>query len=178
MIKGEGVGLRAIEREDLNLLKDWRNIPSLRKNFREYRELNFESQVKWFESLQSTASTNFMFIIEDLRNKQPIGACGLLYTNWITRSADLSLYIGLEELYIDNAGYAKEAASLLIDYGFNVLNLNKIWMELYEFDQKKLQLFTTGFGFKKDGTLREHCFADGRYWDSFIISLTRKDFAK
>ena len=32
MIKGELVGLRAVEKEDLHLFRDWRNIVNFRKN--------------------------------------------------------------------------------------------------------------------------------------------------
>lgn len=176
MIKGKLVGLRSIEKADLQLLKEWRNIPSLRKNFREYRELNLDQQLKWFEALQETRSTNFMFVIERLNDNMPLGACGLLQTNWIIRAADFSLYIGFEESYVDSHGYAKETATLLLEYAFNTLNLNKVWMEVYEFDAVKMQLFTKQFGFKKDGVLRDNCFEDGRYWDSYLISLTRKEF--
>ena len=48
MIKGKLVGLRAIEREDLILLRDWRNNPDLRKNYREVRELNLANQEVWY----------------------------------------------------------------------------------------------------------------------------------
>ena len=178
MIKGKLVGLRALEKDDLKVLRDWRNIPSFRRNFREYRELNLDNQLRWFDSLLSSTQNNFMFVIERLSDKELLGAAGLLYTNWIIRAADYSFYIGYKEAYIDDEGYAKEATQLLIDYGFNVLNLNKIWMELYEFDEKKLDFFINQFGFQKDGKLRQNCFEDGRYWDSFIISLLRKDFQK
>ena len=174
MIKGKRVGLRALEKEDLSALRDWRNIQSFRRNFREYRELNMANQEAWFTRVNASPN-DFMFIIVRLEDEQPLGACGLLYTNWIIRSADFSFYIGHDEAYIDDHGYAKEAAALLIDYGFNVLNLNKIWMELYEFDSRKLDFFMGDFGFKKDGKLRENCFEDGRYWDSFIISLLRRE---
>ncbi len=177
MIKGKLVGLRSLEREDLSLLRDWRNISSFRKNFREYRELNLVNQENWFA--RTNASPNdFMFMIERLHDKTPLGACGLLYTNWIIRSADFSFYIGHDEAYIDTNGYAKEAAQLLINYGFNNLNLNKIWMELYEFDNAKLDFFLNEFSFVKDGKLRANCFEEGRYWDSYIISLLRSDNQK
>jgi RimJ/RimL family protein N-acetyltransferase len=176
MIKGKTVGLRALEREDLPLLRDWRNITSFRKNFREFRELNLVNQENWFTRVNASAN-DFMFVIERLDDKKPLGACGLLYTNWIIRSADFSFYIGHEESYIDKKGYAKESATLLIEYGFRVLNLNKIWMELYEFDSAKLEFFET-LDFKKDGKLRDNCFEDGKYWDSYIISLLSKEYAQ
>lgn len=175
MIKGQKVGLRAIEREDLVYLRDWRNIPEFRRNFREVRELSLLDQEKWFESLHNTKHMNYMFCIVRLEDNKPIGAAGLLYTNWINRATDFSFYIGEEEMYIGENGYAEEAAKLLIDYGFNNLNLNKIWMELYEFDSQKIEFFMKKFSFKKDGLLRQNCFEDGKYWDSLIISLLRSE---
>jgi RimJ/RimL family protein N-acetyltransferase len=171
MIKGEVVGLRAVEKEDLVLFRDWRNIADFRKCFREVRELSLTDQEKWFESLQKTKHINFMFTVVDLKNNKAIGAVGILYVNWISRSGDFSFYIGEDEMYIGNDGRAKEAAQLLIDYGFKSLNLHKLWMELYEFDQQKIDFFKDQFKFHQDGLLRDNCFEDGKYWDSLIISL-------
>ena len=170
MIKGKSVGLRAVEKEDLPFLRDWRNITEFRKCFREVRELSLADQEDWFESLQKTKHINYMFSIIDLKTNEPIGAAGLLYVNWINRAGDFSFYIGNDGAYIDNDGIAKEAAQLLIDYGFKNLNLHKIWMELYEFDNRKIDFFTKEFDFKQDGVLRDNCFEDGKYWNSLIIS--------
>ena len=115
-----------------------------------------------------------MFTIVDLKTNLPVGAAGLLYINWIIRSADFSFYIGDDNKYIGNDGIAKESAKLLIDYGFNNLNLHKIWMELYEFDSQKINFFKNDFDFKQDGLLRDNCFEDGRYFDSLILSLLNK----
>ena len=171
MIKGELVGLRAVEKDDLSLLRDWRNIEDFRKHFREVRELSLSDQESWYDNIQATKNINFMFIIVDLITNQPIGAAGLLYINWFIRSADFSFYIGENEIYIGDDERTVEAAKLLIDYGFNNLNLHKIWMELYEFDSRKIEFFTNKFQFKKDGLLRDNCFENGEYKDSLIISL-------
>lgn len=171
MIKGKHIGLKSVEKEDLPLLRDWRNKSDFRKNFREVRELSLTDQENWFESLQANKSINFMFVIVDLKTEKPIGAAGLLYINWIIRSADFSFYIGENSIYVDDDERTYEAAKLLIDYGFKNLNLHKIWMELYEFDKKKIDFFTKKFNFKKDGLLRDNCFEDGKYWNSWIISL-------
>lgn len=176
MIKGEVIGLRAVEKEDLPLFRDWRNLIQFRRNFREVRELSLTDQEKWFDSLQNTKHINFMFTIVDLKSGKAIGAAGLLYVNWINRAGDFSFYIGENEMYIGNNAIAKEAVRLLIEYGFNNLNLNKIWMELYEFDTMKLNFFMNTFNFKQDGLLRENCYEDGKYWDSHIISLLKKEF--
>lgn len=174
MIKGKLIGLRAIEKEDLKTMRDWRNKPEFRKNFREYRELNMEMQHKWFERFVIEDNNTLMFLIERLEDSKPMGVCGLTYINWLIRSADLSLYIGEENAYIDYESYADEALNFLMDYSFNQLNLHKLWTELYEFDSKKIRFFEK-HNFKKDGILRDNCFEDGRYWNSYIHSLLQEE---
>jgi RimJ/RimL family protein N-acetyltransferase len=116
-----------------------------------------------------------MFVIVDLKDLTPVGACGLLYTNWIIRSADFSFYIGKNESYIDE-DLAFDAANTLIKYGFYELNLNKIWMELYEFDSRKLNFFQQKFNFHVDGELRQNAFTDGKYYNSYILSLLSLEY--
>ena len=172
MISKNGIGLRAIEYGDLEKLRDWRNLPEFRKNFREFRELNLADQEAWFKSIQSRKHVDFMFAIVDVETTKLIGACGLLYTNWVSRYADFSFYIGKDEAYIDDKGMAQNAAELLIEYGFNTLNLNKLWMELYSFDHQKIEFFQA-MNFKVDGVLRENVFHDGKFENSLILSLLR-----
>lgn len=174
MLVGNFTYLRAVEESDLEILRDWRNIPEFRINFREHRELNLENQKEWFNRIFRNPN-DFMFVIIDKETNEVIGACGLLYTNWIIRSSDFSFYIGKDELYIDEK-FSMDAANILIRYGFNDLNLNKIWMELYEFDNKKLDFFKNKLKFSTDGKLRKNAFAKGRYWDSFIISLLSSEY--
>src|ERR1700739_2879331 len=121
MITGKLTGLRAVEENDLELLKDWRNMPSFRRNFREVRELSSDSQQRWYKMICDHTMRDFMFSIVDLADGKLIGACGLLYINWIIRSADFSFYIGKDHAYMDDKGYAEEATKLLIGYGFNNL---------------------------------------------------------
>lgn len=178
MIKGKLTGLRAIEKSDLALMKDWRNNHEMRKNFREIKELNLDNQESWYQRVVLDSKNDFMFMIVRLEDNLPIGVCGLAYINWLIRSADFSFYLGYDDSYIDKDGYAEDAARLLLEYGFNNLNLHKIWTELYEFDRIKIDFFTTKFGFHQDGKLVDNCFESGRYWDSLIVSLLEKEFKK
>jgi RimJ/RimL family protein N-acetyltransferase len=169
MLKEKNVFLTSVEKNDLPQLKDWRNNPDFRKNFREYRELNDEMQNNWFDKIVVNDKNTIMFSIRDTANRELIGCCGLCYINWVHRYADLSFYIGKDNLYVDDK-YAAEAVDLLIKYGFNELGLNKIWTEIYEFDLKKIN-FLQNYGFKKDGQLRENYYYNGKWWDSIIFSL-------
>lgn len=175
MLNGKLIGLFAVEKEDLEQLLDWRNNTEFRKHFREYRELNMTMQEKWFEQKVLNDPTTMMFSIRRLSDNELLGCCGFVYINWVHRHADLSLYIGWEDAYIDNYGYAEESCKLLFDYGFNELNLNKIWTEIYEFDTPKKKLYDQ-LCFKQDGLLRQNYFYDGKWWDSRIMSILAGEY--
>lgn len=175
MLRGKKVALVAVKREDLKQLMDWRNIPDFRKHFREYRELNMPLQEKWYEEVVLGDPRTIMFSIKRLKDGRLLGCCGFVYIAWVYRHADLSLYIGWKGSYIDDEGYAKEACRLMLDHGFKELNLNKIWTEIYIFDKKKKKLYDE-FGFKIDGILRENYFYDGKFWDSYILSILASEW--
>ena len=55
MVKFENIAIRAIEIEDLEIIKSWRNDEQLRKYFREYREFSMTQKKDWyFNMLKST----------------------------------------------------------------------------------------------------------------------------
>ncbi|QKJ24483.1 GNAT family N-acetyltransferase [Poseidonibacter lekithochrous] len=168
MIKGKVVGLRALEKEDLPQLKNWRNNPSQRKFFREVNELNDFNQNKWFESICDKNSINKMFAIIKLDTNEIIGVCGLCYIDWVNRSADFSIYIGYEDLYIDEV-FAIEAAELMRTYGFEILNLHRLWAEIYSIDEKK-KVFFDSLGFKLDGELKETYWFENKWHNSLYYS--------
>lgn len=170
MIKGRKVYLDAIEPNDLEKLRAWRNLPDFRKYFREYQEINSDMQRKWYESKVVNDNSTLMFAIRDNESNQLWGCCGLCYINWVHRNADLSLYIGKDELYIDEEGIAEESIGLLWSYGFKELGLKKIWTELYEFDEKKINLYKK-LGMTVDGTWRKQYFYDGKWWDSLLMEI-------
>ena len=140
MLKGKYVGLRAIEESDLSQLLLWRNQPNYRRFFREYRELSQTNQRNWFDSKVLNDKSTEMFSIVDINTGELLGACGLCYIDWINRNADFSIYIGKDDLYIDER-YAIEAAQIMMKYGFEELNLHKLWSEIYSFDKAKKVMF-------------------------------------
>ena len=175
MIAGNKISLKAVERKDLEQLRNWRNNINFRKYFREFKEISDYEQEKWFDDKIKKDDKTIMFSIRDLKNNVLIGCCGLVYINWKDRHADLSLYIGKNDLYIDDNGLAEESCKLLLDYAFSDIGLNKVWTEIYEFDQKKYNLFEK-IGFSQDGILRQNYWFEGKWWNSIILSVLNKDY--
>ena len=173
MIFGKYVGLRAIEKADLPLLLAWRNRPGMRRYFREYRELNLMNQEYWFENIVQKDKSTVMFAITDLKSGALLGACGLCYINWVNRNADFSIYIGDSDAYVDKK-FAPDAGATLLKYGFDELNLHRIYVEVFDFDKPKVGLMKK-LGFRLEGTHRETHWSEGRWNNSLIYGKLRTD---
>jgi len=173
MLEGQVVGLRAIERADLEPLREWRNRPEFRRYFREYREISPDMQQRWYETVVLGEKVR-MFAIEERASGRLLGACGLCYLDWVNRSADFSIYIGADGLYIDDL-FAPDAADLLLAYGFDELGLHRIWAEIYDFDRKKIDFFDR-LGFSRDGRHRQTHWAEGDWHDSLFFGLLAPDY--
>lgn len=172
MLTGNYVGLRAIEKEDLPELLKWRNMPEYRQFFREHRELNLENQNAWFEKIVMSDPSVRMFAIIDSLTDELIGACGLCYIDWINRNADFSIYIGRNNVYIDDK-YVIDAAEVMIKYGVEELNLHRFWAEIYDFDVKKKEMFEK-LGFNFEGRFKETHWTMGKWCDSLYYGLVVK----
>lgn len=173
--------LKAIERKDLETIRQWRN--TWKSYFRQYKELTEADQEKWFNS--DFRGTDIMFgIYENNENNKLIkmitddidyliGVCGLTYIDWKNRNADLSLYIG--ETYVDER--ALEALNLLFNYGFNELGLERIYNDLLIFDLKKRDILETA-GMKIEGEMKNRYFKQGTYYNAVMLGITKEDWSK
>ncbi len=69
------------------------------------------------------------------------------------------------------------AVGLFIDYVFRCWNFRKLYMDVAEYNLPQMasgmaRLFTV------EGRLSEHYHLDGRYWDKFILSISREAWAE
>ncbi|HUZ72614.1 MAG TPA: GNAT family protein [Stellaceae bacterium] len=175
MIRGEAVGLRAIERADLPTLLDWRNRPAFRRHFREYRELGLDHQAQWFDTIALRDERTRMFAVVEPAANLLLGACGLCAIDWLNRTADFSIYIGQDGLYIDER-FAPDAGRTLLRYGFEELGMHRIWCEIYDFDTAKRRLLAA-LGFTLDGRHREAHWGEGGWHDSLFFGILDREFA-
>jgi len=171
--KCKEVAIRGMELSDLVLLQSWRNNDQLRRYFREYRELSITQLDNWYKDM--TASDKFeFFIIESTRKKEAIGVAGITYIDWVNSHGDVHFYIGESSKWIDE-NYSPKAFAMILEYGFNTLNLNKLWAEVYSIDKLKLEFFKKT-GFSIDATLRDHYYNKGKYHNSHILSLLKNEY--
>jgi RimJ/RimL family protein N-acetyltransferase len=174
MLKGKKVNLKAVSPESLQQFMEWRNDQELRKYFREYRELNKDMQESWYKNKVLGDRQQVNFEIRDKEANKLIGHCGLYYIDWISRHAEFGIYIGDSDFR--SGGYGSSALRTLLRYGFNDLNLNKIWCEVYS-NNGAIEIYRH-IGFKDEGILRQHYYNEGKYWDSTIMSVLKEEYSQ
>ncbi len=167
------VCLTQIEKKDLSFIQSWRNNQDFQRYFREYRLFSLTQKEKWHNSIIDDNRFE-MFMIRNNRDYEPLGVAGLTYIDWVNRHADVHFYIGKSNSWIDEE-YSSSAIDTVLKHAFHIFNLNKVWTEVYEIDNKKIDFFKFR-GFKIDATHREHYFYGGKYHTSYILSLLRSEY--
>ena len=173
MFEGKFVNLRALEKDDLDTLKKWRNMKHVRKSTREYRLLNMINQKDWFESIhKNNPPKEIMFGIINKKGKL-VGVTGLTYIDWKNRTSEISIYFSY--LGWQKKPEARDTLNLIMQYGFDELNLNRLWVEIYELMKENIELFKK-MNFVKEGVLREKVWRERKWWNTFIYSKLSREY--
>jgi len=171
------IGKKVILRAYGNYLDDdclvrWRNDPQVKAFFFEEEPLSFDSHSEWIDKVLCDPNARYYMIqtIDDTT----IGAIGLSNIDWRNRTAEFGRFLIGEAKY-RGWGYGMEAVFLLLDYAFNHLNLNKIWLETMALNEGARAVYQK-MGFQEEGILREQKFKNGKYIDVYIHGLLRDAF--
>lgn len=114
-----------------------------------------------------------MFMIVDADTDLPIGWCSLFTRIPENRHAMLAIMIGEKEYW--GRGYGQEAVTLLLDYGFNVLNMNSIELGAYAFNKRAARCYEK-IGFKRIGIQRESRIVGGKAYDTVLMDILASEF--
>ena len=125
------------------------------------------------EYLLKNESDAYNFAIIDNKTDALIGSIGLMNVENIHRTAELGIFIG-EEDHLSH-GYGSEAIKLLLDFGFNQLNLNNIMLKAISFNKRALRAYEK-CGFKLFGTWPSSHYFEGKYHDLVYMYITKDDF--
>ncbi|MDO8123113.1 MAG: GNAT family N-acetyltransferase [Candidatus Hermodarchaeota archaeon] len=177
MYKGKRVTLRAVEQDDIPEMLHHFNDWEVRRFLHMITPVSAEEEEKWIQEItrQRKAGTHFLFTIELLKLKRFLGVCGLNSVDWIHRSAELGIALSNKKYW--GKGLGTEAIHLLVQFGFNVLNLHRIYLTVFE-DNFRAQRVYEKIGFTKTGRQRETIRRLGRYFDLFSMDLLANEYKK
>jgi RimJ/RimL family protein N-acetyltransferase len=114
-----------------------------------------------------------VFSIVDLETDQAIGRCMYFNVDAVNRTAMLGIVIGEKRSW--DQGYGQEALSLLLDYGFNLLNLNNVMLGTFSFNERAIRCYEK-VGFKLIGRRREAKIIAGEKYDLILMDILAEQF--
>lgn len=135
------------------------------------RPMPLAEEKAWFAK-RDTQST-FTFYIRTVQTDTLIGQITLNNYDPRNRSAGLGVAIGEKDY--QSKGYGSEAMSLILDYGFLEMNLNRIELTVSDFNERAIHVYRK-LGFQVEGVLRQMVFRDGRYHDVLLMSILREEW--
>lgn len=179
ILYAERIRLRAPEREDIPAFLRWVNDPEVCEFLEHYTVINRDMEEAWFESVVKGPAIELPLVIEIEPAEKgiwfAIGNIAFMHFHQINRSAEIGIMIGEKEYW--NKGYGTEAMRVMCNYGFNSLNLNRIYLRVFEGNEKGKKAYQNA-GFVYEGTMRQAHYHLGRYWDVDFMSIIRSDLNK
>jgi RimJ/RimL family protein N-acetyltransferase len=175
MVYGKRIRLRAVEREDVQKFHEWVNDPEVTRNLGLYLPMSMQDETTWFEGLGKRDPNEKPLAIEIRKGKawKLIGNCGAFGIDTVNRSAELGIMIGAKEEW--NKGYGSEAMTLLLQHGFETLNLHRLFLRVYEENVRAVRSYEKA-GFVFEGKLRQAVYKHGNYDDVLIMSVLRSEW--
>lgn len=89
------------------------------------------------------------------------------------RRAAAGVLVGEKSMW--GRGIASTALRILLDYAFTVRNLERVYAEVYGFNQRSLRLMEH-IGFQKEGVLRQHEIHNGARQDMHVFGMLKSEF--
>jgi len=178
MLRGSKVILRPVQRSDLPNLLRWFNDPEVTQYLGIYLPMTEMAEEKWIESIGTTRLlTDVLFVIEVVEENgtKPIGDTGLLNISPKDHNAAFGIAIGEKDYW--SKGYGTEAARLLVNYGFEQLNLHRVTSSAIAFNERSIRMHGS-LGFKEEGRQRDSVYRNGRFHDLVMFGILKEEWRR
>ena len=173
-IVGDKVYLRALEPEDAPLLAKCNNQPEVRDTFFIAFPTNTHQQDQDIRRLYERREY-VPFIICVKENDKPIGITAFHRVDLVSRAATYSIRIAEKEDW--GKGYGTEVTRLMVEHGFESLNLNRIQLHVYVGNKRGFRAYEKA-GFIKEGILRQDMYHNDEYCDFYVMAILREEYYK
>jgi RimJ/RimL family protein N-acetyltransferase len=169
MLRGESIVLTNVRPADKEVLFGWINDPDTVRFNAPYAPVSWEDHCRWFEGIGGRPD-RVLFAVRMSPDDEIIGTVQFLDIHPVHRSAELRIRIGSGGNR--GKGYGTEALKLAIAWGFNDLNLERIWLRVFANNGPAMRAYEKA-GLVMEGTMRRAAFINGEWLDQHIMAILR-----
>ena len=124
-------------------------------------------------ALERLSTSGYNFAIIDAEKGKLIGNCGFPKLDHLNKAGEVGIFIGNKDYW--GKGYGQEVLKLLLDFGFNILNLHNISLKVYSFNQQAIKCYKKA-GFKEAGRIREAKLISGKAYDEIFMDILDTEY--
>ena len=169
-LESERLLIKPVEEEDIYQLLEFRWDKDIMK-YLVHEPISKQKQLEWFKNLSQKDLVLSIFLKGE-EDMELVGTIGLYNINWVHRLATWRIRLSP---VVQGKGIGYEASSMVLEYGFNTLNLHKMQSSSFA-DNKAIIKLLQKLGCKEEGLLRSHFYNDGEYSDVILFGLLKSDF--
>ena len=174
MFTGKRVYLRAFAPTDVPTFHRWRCDFEVMQ-YDQHGAVNvtdLSATQDWYDRI-SRDQSSFSYAIVEKETDRFIGTCALMRLDPKNHHSECAIVIGEKDAW--GRGYGKEALGLLLRYGFEELNLHRIYLRVFSFNERAIRLYLR-LGFVEEGRQREALYRFGQWHDVIMMGLLRREF--
>ncbi|MEG0034725.1 GNAT family N-acetyltransferase [Anaerorhabdus sp.] len=150
--KYDDVILREFEERDIELKVKWINDFNNNQFLHYDLPASVERTREWFNGKDNSKRVDCTIEYNGI----PVGVIGLLRIDNINRKAEY--YITVGDTSFKKKGIGAKATKAIVEYGFNVLKLNKIFLNVDSENKSAIKLYEK-VGFKQEGHFVEDLYS-------------------
>ena len=162
--------LRAVENSDLEMMRFWRNAPSIRSKMYSRHEISYEEHQAWWARTRHCEDKEY-FLYE--RNDAALGVVGFTQIDRVNQNCFWAFYANPSA----SRGTGSRMEFLALEHVFKTLGLHKLSCEVLAFNEPVIKLHKK-FGFREEGVFREHHKMNEDYMDIVRLGLLARDWAE
>ena len=168
------ISLTTVTIDDLSTMFTWINDRDQVLFNAPYKPVHEGQHRAWFEAIQQR-NDMVIFGIRMRESGKLVGYCQLHNINLVHRTAELQIRLG--EVAERGHGYGTEATQLLLNFAFNDLNLNRVYLHVFHNNAPAIRMYEK-VGFVHEGILRKAAHIDGSYIDVLLMGILREEYDK
>jgi diamine N-acetyltransferase len=181
MIAGERVRFRSLERDDIPTFIPWLNDPEVQQGILLHNPVSRANEENWFEEMLKRPAEEQVMGIEvrvvpakgGEESWQLVGSLAFNDIDWRNRAAEFGILIGDKDFW--DQGFGTEAVCLLLRHGFDTLNLNRIYLQVFANNPRAIRAYEKA-GFIHEGNKRQAEYRNRKYIDVLMMSLLKDEY--
>lgn len=171
-IKGKIVTLRAMSKDDLEMICDMFNDPELENFVVGWSfPLSYEQQNAWFEKNMNDKK-NFRFVIE-VSEDGAVGIATLTNIDWKNRTATHGIKLANKKNR--TKGIGTDTVMAIMRYAFDELGLHRLDGSWFDENVASKGLYKK-CGWKEEGVKRSCVYKHGRWHDLTVVGALESDY--